>query len=135
MNLRRTITLRMLGTLVATAMTLSALPSPAAVTVFLDYTNFTTRLNQLTSGAGVSPFTTTEQDSIKSGILSNLQTAFDGFDISFSETSPGGAFPRLWFGDSGGGFGVADHIDYRNKQTRRSRSSLHRRVRFVHRTE
>ena len=101
--------------MVAIAVLATVTPSRAAVTVFMDYSGFSTRLDELTSSAGISPFTTTEQESIKSGILSSLQTSFAGFDISFSETSPGGSFPRLWFGDTGGGFGVADHIDFRNK--------------------
>jgi hypothetical protein len=116
MKSSRTKIVRAFSLSAASAIVLLSIQCHAAITVFMDYSGFITRLNQLTNSAGITPFDATERDTIKSGVLGSLQTAFGGFDVSFSETAPGGAFPRLWFGDSGGGFGVADHIDYRNKQ-------------------
>ncbi|MEM9940747.1 MAG: hypothetical protein AAF939_04085 [Planctomycetota bacterium] len=83
--------------------------------VFLDYSNFETRLSELASSAGVDNFSAAEVTSIRAGIKTNLETMFSQFDgISFTESDPGGARPELLFGLEGGGLGVADHIDFLN---------------------
>ncbi len=88
----------------------------AFTTVFMNYSGFTNRLNELMSSAGATPFSSAEEDTLKAGILAGLQVQYSAFDVAFSETAPGGLFPTLHFGLTGGSLGVADHIDYRNKQ-------------------
>ncbi len=83
--------------------------------MWLDYTGFSTRLGELASLAGIAPFNVAEESLIRSNILTGLNTAYSEFTVNFSETAPGGAFPTIAFGLTGGGLGVADHIDYRNK--------------------
>ncbi len=106
-------------TLALACLVLLALPatSQAALDVFLDYTNFTTRLGELTTSAGVGAFTGTEVTTIKSGIKSQLETAYSHFTVGFTETSPGGSFATVNFGltAGAGSLGLADGIDYRNQ--------------------
>ena len=91
--------------------------SSAMTTVWLNYANFTTRLNQLANQAGVPQFDAAEEAEIKANISSRLDEMFDGFTVDFSETQPGGSFPTLSYGLTAapGALGLADHIDYRNK--------------------
>ena len=110
---------------------LSLAASHAATTVFMDYTNFSNQLNTIALSAGVPSFTPAEELEIKANILGYLQTAFDGFDVSFSESPPGGDFPTLTFALSGGGFGQADHIDYRNKQAVDTARDIYHQFRYV----
>ncbi|MBC8136204.1 MAG: hypothetical protein H8F28_09985 [Fibrella sp.] len=112
--------------LVPSAMFLTALcavfysPAPvhAAITAWLDYTDFDTRLSELAATATVSTYTVGEQTQIRTGILSDLQTIYDGFDVSFTETRPvTGDYERLVWGlstNTTGLLGLADRIDLRN---------------------
>lgn len=84
------------------------------VNVFLDYTNFQTRLNSATTSAGIPSFTTPEIQTIQANVLSYLNTSFNGYQINFTTTNPGGVFETLTFGLTGSGFGLADRIDFRN---------------------
>jgi len=84
--------------------------------VFLDYTDFQARLDELTTSAGVTAFDAGEVATIQAGIKSDLEAAYAGFDgLSFTEVDPGGARPDLVFGLTGSGLGVADHIDFLNQ--------------------
>lgn len=84
--------------------------------VFLDFTNFQTRLDELAANAGVTNFNSVETDSIQAGIKTNLETMYSGFTgLAFTEVDPGGSRPDLVFGLEGGGLGVADHIDFLNR--------------------
>lgn len=91
--------------------------SQAGVTVFLDYAGFTARLSELASAAGISSFSATEEAQIRSGIQSALETAYSGFDISFTNSVPTGAYETVNFGltNSNGEFGAADAVDLRNQ--------------------
>jgi hypothetical protein len=84
------------------------------VNVLLDYTDFQTRLNSATSTAGVPNFSPTEVQTIQGNVLNYLNTAFNGYQINFSTSNPGGSFETLTFGLTGSGFGLADRIDFRN---------------------
>ncbi|HMO15255.1 MAG TPA: hypothetical protein PKD64_14675 [Pirellulaceae bacterium] len=86
----------------------------AQVNVFIDYTNFQTRLNSATASAGVANFNATEVQTIQTNIMNYLNTAFNGYQINFTTTNPGGTFETLHFGLTGSGFGLADRIDLRN---------------------
>lgn len=111
--------------LAALGMALFATPPPAAqaaVTVFLDYANFEARLLEATQVAGVDAFTSVgpgnEVTQIKTNLLSFVQGAYNGFDITFTDTQPiAGNFETIRFGltdanpDS---LGLADRIDFRN---------------------
>ena len=88
----------------------------AATTVFMDYTNFSNHLNTISLSAGFRPSRLPKSWKSKPTFWITCKTRLMVFDVSFSETPPGGAFPTLTFALSGGGFGQADHIDYRNKQ-------------------
>lgn len=91
-----------------------AVAASAQVNVFLDYSNFQTRLNQATASAGVANFNSTEVAQIQANVLSSLNTAFAGYNVNFTTSNPGGTFETIIFGEAGGGFGVAERIDYRN---------------------
>jgi hypothetical protein len=97
---------------------LAASPGRAAVTVFLDYTNFPTRLNELAGDAGVALFNAGEQAQIRANILSHLQTMYSSYDMTFTETAPvAGNFERLLFGATTANvnlLGLAQQIDLRN---------------------
>jgi hypothetical protein len=87
----------------------------SATAVFLDYTNFQARLNELTTSAGVANFSAAEISQIQANILTSLQTAYGMFDnVSFS-TNAAGTDEEIDFGIVGGGLGLADSIDYRNQ--------------------
>ncbi len=102
----------------AALLSVVALPAASlAEVVFVDYSSFQTRLNSATSSAGVAAFNQTEIDEIQSIIGTSLLSAYSGFDVTFTTTQPtSGDFSRLHYGasTSGGGFGVADGIDFRN---------------------
>ena len=87
----------------------------AQINVFLDYTDFQTRLNEATTDAGVTNFSSSETAQIQSNILNYLNTAFTGYSVNFTTSNPGGNFETLNFGLDEGGFGRADLIDFRNK--------------------
>lgn len=87
--------------------------------VKLDFTNFDTRLDELASSAGVSNFSAAEKTQIRSGIKSVMESAYSGFDLTFTESPSGGVgtYTTVLFGLSAtpGSYGLADGIDYRNK--------------------
>lgn len=71
------------------------------INVFLDFNaNWITELDQAAGDAGVASFTTAERTQIQSNILSQLQTNYSGYQITFSTTDPGGTRDRLDFGVS-----------------------------------
>jgi hypothetical protein len=84
--------------------------------VFLDYTNFQTRLNQMTTAAGVTNLSAAEVATIQSGIMSKVGTIYNGFTISFTQTLPTGNHETVTFGNTAtaGTFGQAQEIDFRN---------------------
>lgn len=84
------------------------------INVFVDFTNFETRLDEATTSAGVANFDATERATIQTNILNSLGTVFTGYTVNFTTTNPGGTFETLNFGLTGGGFGLADRIDFRN---------------------
>src|SRR5262245_7684318 len=75
-----------------------------AITVFLDFgaasgdNSFADRLQELASIDGRIPFTGTEISNLKSSIAAAVQTAFTGYDISFTQSLPAGDFETLSFG-------------------------------------
>ncbi len=84
--------------------------------VFLDYDNFGDRLNELASDVGITSFSGTEITDIESMIEASLESTFADFSgITFSDVDPGGVRSELIFGDTGGGLGVAEHIDFLNR--------------------
>lgn len=87
----------------------------AQINVFVDFTDFETRLDEATFDAGVLDFDGGEVTMIRSNIMSSLNTAFAGYLVTFSDSNPGGTFETLNFGLTGGGFGVADRIDFLNQ--------------------
>lgn len=93
-------------------------PASAAITVFLDYTNFEVRLSELALAASVNPFTLAEQAEIQNAVQLRAQSIYAGFDITFTQTAPAiGDYERILFGlttASTGIFGLADGLDYRN---------------------
>lgn len=108
---RRLFARTLLFLILATTVTSTA---NAQITVFIDYTNFVTRLNEATTSAGVANFDPGEVATIQSNILGSLNTSFSGYLVNFTTTNPGGVFETLNFGLTGGGYGVADQIDFRN---------------------
>lgn len=86
--------------------------------VFLDYTDFDTRLGELATSAGVAAFSAGEQSTIEMGIKSGLESIYSAFSgLSFTDVSPGGTFATINFGLTAtpGALGVADHIDFLNR--------------------
>jgi hypothetical protein len=105
--------------LVLAALSLTAPRASAGVVVFLDYTNFSTRLGEATAsaeGGAVAAFDAGEQATIRANIMTYLNTAYANYAVTFTETNPGGTFERIRFGNTAGAgsFGVASQIDYRN---------------------
>lgn len=93
-------------------------PARADVTVFLDYTNFSTRLDELATDVGVTAYNAGEQSTIRANILAQLQSMYTSFDVTFTETAPvAGDYERLLFGattGTAGLLGLAQEIDLRN---------------------
>jgi Bacterial pre-peptidase C-terminal domain len=100
----------------AIAAVFALLPSTglSQVNVFLDYTNFQTRLNEATTAAGVANFNAGEVATIQANVLSSLTTSFAGYTVNFTNVNPGGVFETINFGLVGGGLGLADRLDFRN---------------------
>ncbi len=95
-----------------------SLPSRAAIDVFLDYTDFQARLDELTAQAGIANFNAGEVTSITNKIAGALNTIYSAFDVTFTGTSPGGSFETLRFGATTsvvGLYGLADRLDWRNQ--------------------
>src|SRR5437870_10463565 len=69
-----------------------------AVNVFLDFgdasgaNSFADRLQELAGTDGRLPFSTAETDQLKTSIANAVQTAFTGYDLTFSQTQPSGDF-------------------------------------------
>ena len=96
------------------------LPQPAAAqqNVFVDFSGFGTRLNELAADRGVTAFNAAEQTQIQANIVSNLQNIYSGYTVNFTQAAPvAGPFETLTFGNTTtqtGLFGISDGIDYRN---------------------
>ena len=89
----------------------------ADISVWLDFANFSTRLDELAAYATVDPFTALEQTLIKSTLQSQLNTIYSGFDVSFTETLPTGDHENVRFGattTNRGLLGQAQEIDWLN---------------------
>ena len=89
-----------------------------AINIFLDYTNFETRLTELTASAGIDPFSPNEVNTLQSGILSGLNQAYSDFTVNFTDIMPMlGPFETLNFGLTSDprSLGLADQIDFRNQ--------------------
>src|SRR5439155_16616931 len=86
----------------------------SSIAVFLDYTNFQTRLNQMTTAAGVTNLSAAEITTVQSGIMSKIGTIYSGFTISFTQTLPTGNHETVTFGNTAtaGTFGQAQEIDF-----------------------
>ena len=76
-----------------------------AVDVFLDFgdpsgaNSFADRLQELATLDGRLPFTATEISQLETSIAGAVQTAFAGYDVSFTQTLPtGGDFETLGYG-------------------------------------
>jgi hypothetical protein len=99
------------------ALSLATPRAEAQVTVFLDYANFTTRLGEVATSAGITAFNATETRQIQDNIFAQLNQMYSPFAITFTETLPtAGNFERIVFGQTttSGAFGVADRIDLFN---------------------
>lgn len=90
--------------------------SLAQINVFVDWADFEARLNEATTSAGVGNFTAGEVVTIKSNVFNDITSHYSGFSLNFTETNPGGDYETIVFGQttSGGGYGLADGIDFRN---------------------
>ncbi|MCZ7648375.1 MAG: pre-peptidase C-terminal domain-containing protein [Planctomycetota bacterium] len=88
------------------------------IAVFLDFTDFETRLGELASDAGVDAFTAGEVTQLQDGIQTGMETVYAEFTVSFSQADPGGTFETVRFGDTDPTpnlLGIADGFpDYRN---------------------
>lgn len=97
---------------------LAAQPASAAITVFLDYNNFGTRLDELATAAGINAFQPAEVTQFRTNILAGVQSAYTGFDISFTETAPlAGNFETIRFGTTNANLdvlGTSQQLDFRN---------------------
>lgn len=93
---------------------LNASKTVAQITVFLDYTGFQTQLNNATSNASVANFNSNEIATIQANILNSLNFVFSSYSVTFTQSNPGGNFETLQFGVVGGGYGLADRIDFGN---------------------
>ena len=94
-----------------------AASATAQTNVFLDYTNFETRLGEAFSSAGLSAPTATESAGVRSSLETRLRSIYSGYTVNFSTTAPSsGDFERIVFGltDTPGSYGLADRIDWRN---------------------
>ena len=104
------------GTLVSMIVCLPIEPIFGQSTVFMDFSNFQTRLNTATTSAGVGNFSAAETTTIRNNIVSTMQTVYSGYSISFTTSNPGGVFSTLDFNQTAGAglLGLADAIDFRN---------------------
>lgn len=85
----------------------------ASIEVYLDFVSgdFNARVDNALGRAS----TAAERTAIRAGIETNLGTMYSGYAINFDSSTPSGVYTTLNFGLTGGGLGVADHIDYRNQ--------------------
>jgi hypothetical protein len=99
------------GALVLAAAMVGLPSSASALNVFLDYTSFTDRLNQISGAIGG------QEATIKANIKIQLETAYSDYSVTFHESNPGGSFETLRFGNTSGAgnLGVATGIDFFNK--------------------
>lgn len=90
--------------------------SAEADIVFLDFDDFDVRMSELSANAGIDNFSAAELTQLQDGITAGVSSIFNDFDgLSFTQTDPGGTRSVINFGLSGGGLGVADHIDFLNQ--------------------
>lgn len=84
--------------------------------VKLDFTNFELRLANTAAVGGKPNFTAPEVATIKSGIITKLETMYADFDMTFVEGIAGATEPTVTFGETAapGFLGEADHIDFLN---------------------
>ena len=108
---------------------LPTLRAEAQTNVFVDFTDFGTRLNESAakaqardamSGAMFADgnFTNAEVTAIQNNILAQLPAIYKGFTVNFVTTAPAaGNYERLTFGQATPTrlFGEADKLDYRNQ--------------------
>ena len=103
-----------LTALLAVTMMMAVAPKArAGIEVYLDFVSgdFNARVDNALGRAS----TAAERTAIKSGIQTNLETMYAPFAVNFDASAPTGVYSTLNFGLTGGGLGVADHIDYRNQ--------------------
>ncbi len=108
---------------------LPALRAEAQTNVFVDFTNFGTRLNESAAAAQArdamnatvfadANFTNAEVTAIQNSILAQIPTIYKGFTVNFVTTAPAmGNYERLTFGQTTATtlYGLADKLDYRNQ--------------------
>lgn len=93
----------------------------ASINVWLDYAGFdSTVVTAWTNGgySGANALTAGEILGIKNDVQTKLETIYNGFDVTFNQSNPGGVFETLRLGattTSSGLYGEADRIDWRNK--------------------
>lgn len=100
------------------ALILSPTPAQCAVTVYLNYTSFSNRVQEAAELAGIPAFTGAEISTMTNVIHGQLDVIYDEFDVTFTETAPGGSFHTLAMGAStslAGLLGNAFLIDWRNR--------------------
>ena len=102
------------------ALVLSSVPTSgmvAQVNVFLDFADFQLRLDDATTSAGVSSFSSAEVDEIRNNVIADIALHYEGYSLTFSETDPGGDFETMAFGwaTTTNSYGSADSIDFRNQ--------------------
>lgn len=105
------------GWLCALALISGAGVTSADVAVWLDFTNFSSRLDELAVSAGIDPFSGAEQTSIRSSIQSRMAAVYWNFTISFTETAPDGEYETVRFGSTTNNsnlLGQAEQIDFLN---------------------
>ena len=85
----------------------------ASIEVYLDFASgdFNARVDTALGRAS----TVAERTAIRAGIETNLGTMYSGYAVNFDSSAPAGVYTTLNFGLTGGGLGIADHIDYRNQ--------------------
>lgn len=105
------------GWLCALALISGAGVTSADVAVWLDFANFSSRLDELAVSAGIDPFSSAEQTSIRSSIQSRMAAVYWNFTISFTETAPDGEYETVRFGSTTNNsnlLGQAEQIDFLN---------------------
>jgi hypothetical protein len=104
--------------LLALALVSAVSAASADVSVWLDFTNFSSRLDELTTAAGVDPFSASEQTTIRTSIQSRMAAVYWNFTVSFTDTAPSGDHETVHFGNTtgdGGLLGQAQEIDWLNR--------------------
>ncbi len=105
------------GWLLAVVLLKATGAASADVSVWLDFTNFSSRLDELAVSAGIDPFSEVEQSSVRSSIQSRMAAVYWNFTIAFTDTAPGGEYETVRFGSTTGNSGLlgqAEQIDLLN---------------------